>query len=81
MLDYAAPTPVHDRSFAGHWVFGLSSRNVRDVMVGGEWAVLDRQLDRADQREIAAAATVETERLWRRLEEIPAHTFEPEGGH
>ena len=80
VLDYAAPTPVHDGSFAGHWVFGLSSRNVRDVMVGGEWTVLDRQLARADQRELAAGAAVEAERLWRRLDEIPAHTFEPEGG-
>ena len=80
VLDYAAPTPVHDGSFAGHWVFGLSSRNVRDVMVAGEWAVLDRQLARADQRQLAAEAPVEAERLWQRLDEIPAHTFEPEGG-
>ena len=80
VLDYAAPTPMHERSFAGHWVFGLSARNVRDVMVAGEWAVLDRQLARTDQRELAAAATVAAERLWRRLDEIPAHTFEPEGG-
>ena len=80
VLDYVAPTPVHDRSFAGHWVFGLSSRNVRDVMVAGEWVVFDRQLARADQQELAAAATVDAERLWRRLDEIPAHVFEPEGG-
>jgi putative selenium metabolism protein SsnA len=80
VLDYAAPTPLHERSFAGHWVFGLSSRNVRDVMVAGEWAVLDRQLARTDQQELAAAAMVEAERLWKRLDEIPAHTFEPEGG-
>jgi putative selenium metabolism protein SsnA len=80
VLDYAAPTPVHDRSFAGHWVFGLSSRHVRDVMVAGEWVVTDRQLTNADQRELAAAALGETERLWRRLEEIGPHEFEPKGG-
>ena len=80
VLDYAAPTPVHDGSFAGHWVFGLSSRNVRDVMVAGEWVVLDRRLARADQQELAAAALVEAERLWRRLDEIGAHEFEPKGG-
>ncbi len=80
VLDYAAPTPVHDGSFAGHWVFGLSSRNVRDVMVAGEWFVLDRRLARADQRQLAAEALLEAERLWRRLKEIPAHTFEPKGG-
>ena len=80
VLDYAAPTPVHDRSFGGHWVFGLSSRNVRDVMVAGEWAVLDRQLTRADQQALAAEATVEAGRLWTRLDEIGPHQFEPKGG-
>ncbi len=79
VLDYAAPTPVHDGSFAGHWVFGLSSRNVRDVMVAGEWAVLDRRLAHVDQQELAAAAVGEAERLWRRLDEIGPHEFEPKG--
>ena len=79
VLDYAAPTPVHDQSFAGHWVFGLSSRHVRDVMVAGEWVVADRQLTNADQRQLAAEALGEAERLWRRLDEIGSHEFEPMG--
>ena len=29
---------------------------------------------------LAAAALVEAERLWQRLEDTPAHTFEPKGG-
>ena len=80
VLDYAAPTPVHDASLAGHWVFGLSSRSVRDVMVAGEWVVTDRRLVRVDQEELVAGALDEAERLWRRLDEDPAHTFEPKGG-
>ena len=79
VLEYPAPAPVHDGSFAGHWVFGLSSRFVRDVMVAGEWVVLDRRLTRVDQQHLAADALVEAERLWRRLEEIPEHEFEPKG--
>lgn len=81
VLDYAAPAPVRESSLAGHWIFGLSSRHVRDVMVAGEWVVRDRRLVRADQDELAARLRPEAERLWRRLEEIPAHTFEPEGAH
>jgi len=80
VLDYASPAPLHEGSFAGHWIFGLSSRHVRDVMVGGEWVVLDRRLTRADQQELAGAARAEAERLWRRLDEIEAHEFEPKGG-
>ena len=80
VLDYAAPAPLRESSFAGHWVFGLSSRHVRDVMVAGELVVADRRLTRIDQQQLAAKASAEAERLWRRLEEIPPHDFEPKGG-
>ena len=80
VLDYAAPAPLRATSFAGHWIFGLSSRWVRDVMVAGEWAVLDRRLARVDQQELADGARVQAERLWKRLEEIGPHPFEPKGG-
>jgi len=80
VLDYAPPAPLHDGSFAGHWVFGLGARWVRDVMVGGEWAVLDRRLTRVDQQQLAAEARGQAERLWKRLDEIEPHTFHPKGG-
>jgi putative selenium metabolism protein SsnA len=80
VLDYAAPAPLHTDSFAGHWVFGLGSRCVRDVMVAGEWVVLDRRSTRVDAEELAARARVEAERLWKRLDDIGPHEFEPKGG-
>ena len=79
VLDYPAPAPVFESSFAGHWVFGLSSRAVRDVMVAGEWVVRDRRLTRVDQDELASSARAEAERLWRRLDDTPPHEFEPKG--
>ena len=79
VLDYLAPAPVSESSFAGHWVFGLSSRAVRDVMVAGEWVVRDRRLTRVDQDELAFSARAEAERLWRRLDDTPPHEFEPKG--
>ncbi len=80
VLDYAAPAPVRESSFAGHWIFGLSARAVRDVMVRGEWVVLDRRLTRADQETLAADALDQAVRLWRRLDEVGPHEFEPKGG-
>jgi putative selenium metabolism protein SsnA len=80
VLDYAAPAPVNDSSLAGHWVYGLSSRHVRDVMVAGEWVVRDRRLVRVDANELAARASEQASRLWRRLDEIGPHPFEPKGG-
>ena len=70
---------MHAGSFAGHWTFGLSARHVRDVMVAGEWVVLDRRPTRVDQQELAASARAEAERLWHRLGEIGPHEFEPRG--
>ena len=76
VLDYAAPAPVNESSFAGHWVYGLAARAVRDVMVGGEWVVQDRRLTRVDQEQLAREARVDAGRLWRRLEQIPASRFD-----
>ena len=80
VLDYPAPAPLDGSTLAGHWIFGLASRHVRDVMVAGEWVVLDRLLARADQQALAAEATEQARRLWARLDEIGPHEFEPKGG-
>jgi putative selenium metabolism protein SsnA len=77
VLDYPAPAPVTDGSFAGHWIFALSSRHVRDVMVAGEWVVSGRRLARADQDALAADALEQARALWQRLDGIPAHPFAP----
>jgi cytosine/adenosine deaminase-related metal-dependent hydrolase len=79
VLDYPAPTPLDASTFPGHWVFALSSRHVRDVMVGGEWVVRDRRLTRIDQDALAASAASDARRLWQRLEETPPHPFSPKG--
>jgi putative selenium metabolism protein SsnA len=77
VLDYVPPTPLTGENVAGHWLFGIDVRHVRDVLVAGEAVVADRRLVRADQDEIAADATVQAARLWERLEAVPPHTFEP----
>jgi putative selenium metabolism protein SsnA len=79
VLEYPWPTPLEESTIAGHWFFGLSSWNVRDVVVAGELVVADRRLTRVDQDKVAAEASAAAGRMWRRLEEIPAHPFEPEG--
>ena len=80
VLDYPAPAPVREESFAGHWAFALSSRHVRDVMVAGEWVVKDRRLTRVDAEELAAGARTQAELLWQRLDGVGPHPFEPSGG-
>jgi putative selenium metabolism protein SsnA len=80
VLDYAAPTPVSAGAIAGHWVFGLSPRQVRDVVVAGELVIADCRSTRVDEAALAAEAADEASRLWARLEDIPPHAFTPMGG-
>jgi len=79
VLDYDAPTPVDPATVAGHWVYGLGARHVRDVMVAGEWVVLDRRPVRIDPHELAHDARREAARLWHRLDGVEAHPFAPRG--
>jgi len=79
VLDYTPATPLTDENLAGHWVFGVSARHVRDVLVHGAFVVRDGRLARLDQEELVAAAAAEARRLWRKVEEIGPHDFAPEG--
>lgn len=66
--DYDAPTPLEGRNLDGHFLFGLSSRSVRSVMVAGRYVVKDRE-PQFDSGEIFARSREETRRLWKRMEE------------
>ncbi len=78
VLDYPTPTPVTADNLVGHWVFGLSSGQVRDVVVAGELVVADRRSTRVDEAEVAAEGSGEAERLWARMDAIAPHGFTPE---
>jgi putative selenium metabolism protein SsnA len=80
VLEYDIVTPLDETNVVGHWLFGLGAHHVRDVMVAGEMVVADRLLTRVDQDEVVATAREQAERLWRRIDELPAHPFEPGGG-
>ncbi len=80
VLEYPAPTPLDAGNLAGHWVFGLSPRLVRDVYVAGDLVVAGRRSTRVDEAKLAAQTASEAGRLWDRLESVPAHPYVPMGG-
>jgi len=79
VLSYPSPAPLTAENLPGHWVFGVSAGQVRDVIVAGELVVADRHSTRVDEAEIAQHAAHEAKLLWARLDEIPPHPFTPEG--
>ena len=79
VLDYPAPVPLIAENLPGHWVFGISPADVRDVVVAGDLVIADRRSTRVDEAKIADQAAREAKRLWARLEDIPPHPFTPKG--
>jgi cytosine/adenosine deaminase-related metal-dependent hydrolase len=79
VLEYDPPTPLTEENLAGHWVFGLTARQVRDVMVAGRWVVRDRRLVQADDEELTARSREFASRLWGRMQDIDEHPFIPAG--
>jgi putative selenium metabolism protein SsnA len=77
VLDYAPPTPLGAENLAWHWMFGLSSGRVRDVVVAGDVVVRDGRLTRVDQGSLVTRAAKQAEALWERMGDVGPHPFEP----
>jgi putative selenium metabolism protein SsnA len=75
VLDYAPPTPLAAAGLAGHWIFGMATAYVRDVIVAGEVVVRDRRLTRVDETELQEEALAQARGLWARVEDIAPHPF------
>jgi cytosine/adenosine deaminase-related metal-dependent hydrolase len=67
VLEYHHPTPLSGDNWAGHLVFGTGARDVRDVMVDGEWVVRGRRHQLIDEEELAARCREAAPRLWERM--------------
>ena len=67
VLDYDPPTPLAAANLAGHVLFGMGARHVRDVVANGEVVVRGRKSVRVDAARIRARSREEAARLWRRM--------------
>jgi len=69
VLDYDPPTPFNSDNFPGHFVFGIGSGQVRDVISGGRVIVRDRQLTTVNEADVMISARKQAERLWKKMSE------------
>jgi putative selenium metabolism protein SsnA len=70
VTDYVPATPLASHSVGGHLLFAMGSRQVRDVLVGGEWALRDRKAVRCDEAASRRAARPAAAALWERMGRI-----------
>jgi putative selenium metabolism protein SsnA len=67
VLDYDTPTPLTRENFFGHFLFGITSNHITDVISGGRLIVRDRKITTVDEHEILKESKKQAERLWKSI--------------
>jgi putative selenium metabolism protein SsnA len=69
IYDYKSPTPLVSENIAGHMAFGLSSRDVKTVIVNGSVCYENRKFP-FDVEPIYKKAQQAADKLWKQMEKI-----------
>ena len=67
VLDYDTPTEMNETNFLGHFIYGLSSKNVQHVISNGKLIVKNRIIQTLDEKEILNFTKEQAKRLWSKL--------------
>lgn len=67
VLNYNPPTPINEENFLGHFIFGITSNHVNDVISNGRLIVRDRHVVTVDEDAVMAGAKEQAKRLWSRM--------------
>ena len=67
VLDYDTPTPLTRENFFGHFLFGITSNHITDVISGGRLIVRDRKITTVDEQAILKESRKQAERLWKSI--------------
>lgn len=70
VLDPCPGPPLTDENLAAAMIFRLSSQQVRSVMVGGRFRLLDREVTGLDERALDERAQAAATGLWARMREL-----------
>lgn len=67
VLDYNPPTPLTSHNLLGHFLFGMNSTMVRDVMVDGKWVLWNKQLMGIDEEAVMEKARRVATKMWKKM--------------
>jgi len=67
ITDYRPSTPLMSENLAAHFVFGMSSRHVKDVLIDGRWVLRGRQVQTCSEHHVCANAGEVAARFWQRI--------------
>lgn len=69
ILDYDSPTVINQDNFLGHFIFGMNSNHVNDVISNGKLIVKDRKIQNVNESEILEFSREQSLRLWKKMQE------------
>lgn len=69
VLDYDTPTVINKDNFPGHFIFGINSNHVRDVISNGKLIIKDRNILTVDEDEILHRSRELALHLWKKMKE------------
>jgi hypothetical protein len=69
ILDYDSPTPVLRENFFGHFLFGITSNHITDVISNGRLVLKDRKIMSVDENDILKESKQQAERLWGKIQQ------------
>ncbi len=69
VLDYNTPTEINQNNFLGHFIFGINSNHVCDVISNGKLIVKNREIVTVDESEILKVSKERALRLWKKMQE------------
>jgi cytosine/adenosine deaminase-related metal-dependent hydrolase len=70
VLDYSSPTEINQNNFFGHFIFGINSNHISDVISNGRMIVKDRQILTVNESEIHKVSKEHANRLWKKMQNI-----------
>jgi cytosine/adenosine deaminase-related metal-dependent hydrolase len=69
IFDYNSPTPLNEQNLTGHFIFGMSSRDVETVIINGKIVYEERQFP-FDIRDIYTQSQSAAKKMWERMDKI-----------
>jgi cytosine/adenosine deaminase-related metal-dependent hydrolase len=70
VLDYDSPTEINQENFFAHFIFGINSSHVREVISNGRLIVKNRQIQTVNESEILKVSRECAKRLWKKMQKI-----------
>ncbi len=67
ILDYDSPTEINKNNFLGHFIFGINSNHVNDVISNGKLIIKDRKIQTVNESEILRFSREQSVKLWKKM--------------